>query len=571
MVIPDLPATFPPLKTLDTHPTNLPAQPTVLIGREQEIAAACGTLRRPDVRLLTLSGPGGTGKTRLALQVAAELLDDFEDGVYFVMLAPIRDPVLVLSAIVQTLGIRESSGRAQAESLKDYLREKRLLLLLDNFEQVVAAAPLVAELLAVAPRLKVLVTSRAALHLSGEREVAVPPLALPDRTRLPSLDRLTQYEAVRLFIERAQAVKADFAVTNDNAPAIAEICYQLDGLPLAIELAAARIKLFPPQALLARLGNRLKLLTGGARDLPQRQQTIRDTIAWSYDLLDAGEQALFARLGVFVGGWTLESTEAVCNADGDLSVEIMDGVAALVDQSLVRQNEGPDGEPRFTMLETIHEYALERLAGSGEIDVVWRRHAEYFLALAEAAEPHLRRHEQIAWLDRLEREHDNLQAALRWSLNRGEGETATQLAVALYEFWNVRHVSETRRWFEEILSRADMMSPTLLRAKALLTAGRVSDSYADQRTRFEESLAISQALDDKRGIADALHFLGNVTARQGDREGALARYEESLAIYRELGDKAGIAATLVSQAHLAFLQGEYERWVSPCQCCNRFR
>ncbi len=304
----DLPANFPPLVTLDQRSTNLPIQPTPLIGREQEVNAVRVLLQRSDVRLLTLIGPGGTGKTRLGLQVAAELLDDFVDGVWFINLAPLGDPTLVAGAIAQTLDINEGSGQPLVEGLKASLRAKRVLLLLDNFEQIVAAAPLVGELLTAVPGLKVLVTSRIPLHLYGEREHAVPPLALPDRRHLPPIERLTMYDAVRLFIERAEAAKADFTVTNENAPAVAEICYQLDGLPLAIELAAARVKLFPPQALLARLGNRLRMLTGGPYDRPARQQTLRNAIDWSYDLLDEGEKKLFARLGVFVGGATLETS-----------------------------------------------------------------------------------------------------------------------------------------------------------------------------------------------------------------------------------------------------------------------
>jgi predicted ATPase len=363
----DLPADFPPLVSLDRPTTNLPAQTTAFIGREREVVRVRELVRRSDVRLVTLTGPGGTGKTRLSIQVAAELLDEFRDGVWFVNLAPISDSALVISTIEQALGVREYGEQPLLDSLKSYLHGKRILLLLDNFEQVVDTAPAVAELLAAAPGLKVLITSRMPLRLMGEREFAVPPLALPDLKHLPAEpDRLAQYEAVRLFIERAHAVKADFAVTNENAPAVAEICYQLDGLPLAIELAAGRIKLFPPQALLKKLDSRLKLLTGGARDLPARQQTIRSTIDWSYELLDAGEQTLFARLGVFVGGCTIEAAEAVCSADGNLLIEVVDGIAALLDKSLLRQQEGVSGEPRLVMLETIREYALEQLEASGE-------------------------------------------------------------------------------------------------------------------------------------------------------------------------------------------------------------
>jgi predicted ATPase/class 3 adenylate cyclase len=435
LVAPDLPVDFPPLRTLEAYRTNLPTQPTALLGREQEVATVGDLLRRAGVRLVTLTGPGGIGKTRLALQVAAELLDDnaapllpqreremggegrFPNGIYFVNLAPISDPNLVATAIAQTLGVREQSGRSVLDSLQVYLRDRQMLLVLDNFEQVLQAAPDIAALLAAAPGVKILVTSRAVLKVRGEKEIAVVPLALPDPTQLPPLARLTQYAAVALFIERALDVQPDFAVTNENAPAVAEICARLDGLPLAIELAAARIKLFAPAALLSRLERRLPLLTGGPRDLPARQQTLRNTIDWSYHLLNAGEQTLFRRLGVFVGGWTLEAAAAVCNAEGDLSLAVLDGLAALVDQSLLRQEAATDGEPRFVMLELIREYALERLEQSGEADLVRRQHAGFFLEWAEKFEGFF--HTQWALEERLETDHDNFRAALTWALAGG--------------------------------------------------------------------------------------------------------------------------------------------------------
>jgi predicted ATPase len=431
LIAADLPTDFPPLETLDRHPNNLPVQPTPLIGRDAEVASLCSLLRRSDVCLVTLSGPGGVGKTRLALQVAAELLDDFDDGAYFVDLAPIGEVALVAPTIAQTLGVRETGNRRLLDSLKDYLREKQVLLVLDNFEHVVAAAPVVAEVLAAAPRLSVLVTSRVALHLRGEKEVVASPLALPDPQRLPPLAVLSQYAAVELFIERALDVQPNFAVTNENAPAVAEVCYRLDGLPLAIELAAARIKLFAPQTLLARLEKRLPLLTGGARDLPTRQQTLRNTIDWSYELLNAGEQTLFRRLAVFVGGCTLEAAQVICNVEGELAWDVVDGLAALLDQSLVQQGDGPDGEPRFTMLETIREYALEQLEAHSEADAVRRRHAEYYLALAETAQPQFQRAERYRWSERTESEHYNLRAALAWALEGGDVEIGGRLAVAL--------------------------------------------------------------------------------------------------------------------------------------------
>jgi predicted ATPase len=381
-----LPAEFPPLKTLDSRRNNLPAQPTPLVGRERELEEVLALLRSSDVRLLTLTGPGGTGKTRLGLQVAAELTDEFEDGVFFVALAAITDPALVPPTIARTLGLTESGNQPPGELLKGYLHDRQTLLLLDNFEQVLESASLLDGLLSAAPDLKVLVTSRTTLRLYGEHEFPVPPLSLPDPESLPRVERLTRYAAIRFFIDRAKAVRPDFSLTQENAPAVVEICARLDGLPLAIELAAARIKLLPPQAMLSRLDNRLKLLTGGARNLPERQRTLRSTIAWSYEMLEEGERTFFARLAVFSGGSTLEGIEAVCDAKGDLSVDALEGVSSLLDKSLLRQEEGLEGEPRFEMLETIHEFALEKFVESTYAEAIKRAHAEYFLALAERAE-----------------------------------------------------------------------------------------------------------------------------------------------------------------------------------------
>jgi len=366
LLAPELPSEFPPLRTLEAYRNNLPLQPTPLVGREKEVSEVCDLMRGEATRLLTLTGPGGIGKTRLALQAAADLLDDFPDGTFFVPLATLSEVELLLPAVAETLGVRETAEQPLDESLKDYLSERRMFLVLDNFEQVLEAAPAVTELLAGAPGLKVLATSRAPLGLYGEHVFPVPPLTLPDLERPPPLERLTQYEAVGLFVERAKAVKPDFKITNESAPAVAEICVRLDGLPLAIELAAARIKMLPPRAMLQRLTSRLKLLTGGARDLPERQRTLRATIEWSHTLLDEGEQLLFGRLAVFSGGRTLEAIEAICDAEGDLPVEAFDGVSSLLDKSLLRQEEGPDGEPRFVMLETVHEFAREKLGQRAE-------------------------------------------------------------------------------------------------------------------------------------------------------------------------------------------------------------
>jgi predicted ATPase/DNA-binding winged helix-turn-helix (wHTH) protein len=555
-----------PLKSLDRHPHNLPVQPTPLIGRKQVEAVVCGLLRRTDVRLLTLTGPGGTGKTRLGLQVASALLEDFESGVYFVPLAAIREPTLVVSTIAQTLGIREKAGQLLLDNLQESLQDKHLLLVLDNFEHVVAAAPLLAELLTTSPRLKCLVTSREILRLSGEHEFPVPPLELPDLRCLPAVDVLSQYAAVALFIQRALAVKPDFRMHNDNAPAVAEICVRLDGLPLAIELAAARLKLLPPQAMLARLGRRFDLLRGGARDAPDRHQSLRHAIAWSYNLLAADEQALFRRLAVFTGGCTLEAIEAVCQAVDDLAAgatpppEVLDRVASLVDKSLLRQEEQANGEPRFRMLETIREYGLECLTSSGEEPTGRHAHADYYRALVEAAEPALTGPEQAVWLDRLETEHDNLRAALRWAEESGEAETGLRLVGALYEFWLVRgHLREGREWLRRLLL-ATSSTRTLARAKVLTGAGHMAHNLGDYTaawTLFEEALAIWQEQGDQRGLATALNNLGWVAVHRGDYPAARALSEESLALWQALGDKGGMATALNNLGFVAYFQGEY--------------
>jgi predicted ATPase/class 3 adenylate cyclase/Tfp pilus assembly protein PilF len=562
LTAPGLPSEFPPLRTLEAYRNNLPLQPTPLVGREKEVAQVRNLLRDDETRLLTLTGPGGTGKTRLALQAAADLLEDFPDGTFFVPLATLTEAELFFSAVAETLGVRETAEQPLDETLKDYLGERRLLLLLDNFEQVLGAAPEVTELLAGAPGLKVLATSRAPLGLYGEHEFPVPPLSMPDLKRPPTLERLTQYEAVGLFVQRARALKPDFKVTNESAPAVAEICVRLDGLPLAIELAAARIKMLPPKAMLERFGSRLKLLTSGARDLPERQRTLRATIEWSFALLDEGEQLLFSRLAVFSGGRTLQAIEAICDEEGDLPVDSFEGVSSLVDKSLLRQEEGPNGEPRFVMLETVHEFAREKLGQSSEAEEIKRVHAQYFLTLAEEADPELRGPDQLEWLERLEVEHDNLRAALSWALGRKEAEVALRLGGALWGFWSMRvYQSEGRRWLEEALAIEEHVSPEV-RAMALAGAGRLASVQGDfdrAQQACEEGLELLAREEASEAKLKLLESLGWVASERGEHSQAKELYEESLALSREMGDTWWIAESLLGLAFVSHNRGDYER------------
>src|SRR5215208_2638945 len=562
LVSPDLPSEFPPLRTLDAYRNNLPLQPTPLVGREKEVAQVCDLLRSGETRLLTLTGPGGIGKTRVALQTAADLLEDFPDGTFFVPLATLTEAQLFSSAIAETLGVKETGEQPLDESLEDYLGERRMLLVLDNFEQVLGAAPAVTALLAGAPGLKVLATSRAPLALYGEHEFPVPPLTLPDLERPPPLERLTQYEAVGLFVERARAIKPDFEVTNESAPAVAEICVRLDGLPLAIELAAARIKMLPPQAMLQRLSSRLKLLTGGARDLPERQRTLRGAIEWSHALLEEGEKTLFALMAVFSGGRTLEAIEAVCDAGGDLLLDAFEGVSSLLDKSLLRQEEGPKGEPRFVMLETIHEYARERLQESGEAEEIGRGHIRYFLALAEEAAPELTGADQVSWMDRLEAEHDNFRAALSRSLEAGDAKSALRIGGALWRFWNVRgHFSEGRHWLGTGLSGGEA-APVVVRAEASLGLGYLELRQGDYGRAVEDleaSLSLYRGVGDRRGEAYALCFLGWIALDRSDLQRAQALLEESLALSRAAGTARDVSVALNALAMLNVYRGDYAR------------
>ena len=546
---------------------NLPVQPTPLIGREHEVEVACALLQDPGVRLVTLSGPGGVGKTRLALQLASILQHTFSDGLCFIPLAAIRDADLVLPATAQALGIpetRETGERSPLECLVMYLREKHILLLLDNFEQVVMAAPALAELLAGCHRLKILVTSRAVLHIRGEHEFTVAPLALPDLEHLPGSAPLSQNASVALFIQCARAALSDFKLTDTNARAIAEICIQLDGLPLAIELAAARVKLLPPQALLARLAHRFELLTGGARDMPARHQTLWNALAWSYDLLDVQEQRLFRRLSVFAGGCALDAVEAVCNAANDLASPVLDKVTSLLDKSLLQQLEREGNQPRLFVLETIREFGVERLAASSELDLTRRAHAAYYLSLVEQAEPHLTSAGEGQWLERLEREHENLRAALHWTIERGneDAQLALRMAGALWRFWWARgFLNEGRNFLQKALSQSRCSDP-VVQAKALNGAGMLAfyqDDYDQAEKLCGESLALFRELGDRRGIASSLNLLGQVAAWKSNYVAAAALEAESLALHRAIGDTWGIASSLCTLASVTTTQGEYAK------------
>jgi len=552
---PTLPADFPPLRSLSDRLHTLPYQATAFLGRDHDLARIVALLHDPTVRLVTLTGPGGTGKTRLALQAAAEVLDAYPDGVFFVPLAALTDARLVPSAVASGLGLREAGGPSPAEAVRQALAGKRLLLVLDNLEQVAEAAPFVGDLVAASPELQVLATSRVPLRLRAEHEYPVLPLGLPPRHGASPEEDLAS-PAVQLFVERAQAVKPGFILTPETAPAVAEIVRRLDGLPLAIELAAARVRILPPAALLARLEKRLPLLTGGPRDAPARQQTLRDAIGWSHDLLTPAEQTLYQRLAVFAGGAALEAVEAVANPEGQL--DVLAGLDRLVEHSLLRSVEGVDGEPRFTMMETIREYGLERLEERGEAEATRRAHADFFVALTAEAEPRLTGPEQGAWLERLEAEHDNLRAALGWTLAH-DAQTALRLAGSLSWFWRYRaHITEGRSWLERAVA-ASPDGTTRERVKALHGAGVLARQQSDNEQAavlLEEALMLAREVGDERGVADALASLGNLASEQGDLARAENLFTEALAQWRRLENTDGIAGELGSLALLALDRGD---------------
>jgi predicted ATPase/class 3 adenylate cyclase len=558
-----LAAEFPPPRALDARPGNLPVQLSSFVGREPEIAELERLLGQ--TRLLTLTGPGGSGKSRLALAVAADLLPTFRDGAWFVDLAPVTDPALVPAAVANALGAPEAGDRPVLEGVKEHLRDRDLLSVVDNFEQVAEAAPVLEELLGAAPGLRAIVTSRVVLSLRGEQEYAVPPLPVPDLDRLPGdLADLEALAAVQLFRERAAAASSRFALTAANAPVVAEITARLDGLPLAIELAATRTRVLTPEQILERLKRRLALLTSGSRSLPKRQQTLRAAIAWSYDLLTEAERRLFAGLSVFTGGWTFEAAEAVCEPEA-FGLDALDGLASLVDKSLVRRVE-PPGEPaRFSMLETIREFGLEQLEALADAGPLRRRHAEWFLALAVEAEPHLTAADQGEWLDRCDTEHANIRAALRWAVEATDAERAQAAAGALWRFWQQRgHLAEGRRWLQEVLAMPSGQGPTPARAKALAGAGGIA-WWIDQpaaRALYSEALAIERELGDPARLAEALYNQAFVVAAGDDLDAATGLLEESVALFRQAGDEPGVARAMVMLVVRDAVAGAWDRVIT---------
>lgn len=563
---PDLPSEFPPLRSLDNPalPNNLPQQVTSFIGRETEIAAVKSLLAK--THLLTLTGSGGCGKSRLTLQVAAEVLEDYPDGAWLVEFAPLSDSTLVPQTVATVLGVKEEASKPRMLTLVDFLKTKRLLLLLDNCEHLLSACAQLADaVIRTCPHVKILASSREGLGFAGEQTYLVPSLSLPPQPTHATPQSLSQYEAVRLFIERAMSVQSTFAVTNANAPALAQLCVQLDGIPLALELAAARVRSLAVEEINSKLDNRFRLLTGGSRTALPRQQTLRALMDWSYDLLNDQEKALFCRLSVFAGGWTLQAAEQICAGEDNGEAigepieewEVLDLLTSLVDKSLVVA-EQEEGQTRYRLLETVRQYARERLVERGEVEIVRERHQVFFVALAEAAEPHLRGPEQSDWLHRLETEHDNLRAALEGNNQKA----ALRIASVLWWFWYVRgYFYEGRGWLARVLAEANAQAHIPTRAKALLGAGVLAYSqgdYAEARRLYEESLALRRELGDKQNIAASLNNLAVLAYEQGDYAEARTLHEESLALRRELGDKQSIAASLNNLGLVAHLQDDYK-------------
>lgn len=549
----------PPRAQVQSISPSLPARPTRLIGRESELGTLTAWLHEHDVRLLTLTGPPGIGKTRLAVEVAHCLAGEFGDGAFFVDLTPIRDHALVASTVARTLGVREAPDRPILKYVLDFLAEKHILLVLDSFEQVIDAAPDVAALLDACPGVKILVTSREPLHLRWEREFPVASLTVPDLTRLPDPRELTVFPAIALFVDRARAVRPNFALDAETGPAVAEICARLDGLPLAIEMAAALVKALSPQTIVQRLERPLDLLRSSGRGLPRRHQTLRLAIAWSYELLPPSEQALFRRLAVFARGCTLETAAAVCDVQDQ--TELIERLVALVDKSLLLQEPQPDGSERFRVLESLRDFGLEQLSKTGELETTGRRHAEFFLEVAARAESGMRGADQKRWLNLMETEHDNFRAALAWALRGGDPELALGLAAALHWFWFLRgYLSEGRRWLDRVLSTSPQ--PSVNRARALTAAGLLAwaqGDYSQAAALLQDGLALSRHHGATWEAAYALHFLAHVADSQGNPARAVELYEESLKIFRETTETWGIALTLSCMGRATSRAGDYPR------------
>ncbi|MGE5250742.1 MAG: DUF4062 domain-containing protein [Bacteroidota bacterium] len=549
------------------HPrplTNLPFPRNSLLGRDRELAALCEWLGPQHAGLVTVTGTGGTGKSRLALEAALRLRDRFPDGAYLVPLTPVRDPARVIPAIAAILGLRENpQGLSTQEILFEYLRSKHMLLLLDNFEQVLDAAPEISRLVEACPGLQLLVTSRAPLHLRAEREFVLQPLKVPAPADAGDPERLSQYAAVELFIQRAQAVQPDFQVTNENAPAVAEICARLEGLPLAIELAASRIRLLRPEQLLKRLGHRFDLLRGGTRDLPERQQTLRRTISWSYDLLSKPAQALFRRLSVFSGGWSLEAAEAVCNPDGDLGASILEEMEALVDMSLITPVAGLEDQQRFTMLESIHEYALERLVESGELPGVRELHARCFLEFVREVEPRIRTAERLRWRGVLEQDFENIRSVLRWGLEDSAGRLAAQqIAIQLEYFWPFcGYLREGLEYVQQFTALMDSDTPPAIRADLLGFSGiygLIISGKADSLPLLQEGVAYARQAGDRKILARCLQWSGLAAMAGGNLPAAVQELQESLVLLRELGDNWSQVLSLLWLSEVQRVSGEVD-------------
>jgi predicted ATPase/class 3 adenylate cyclase len=560
LLLPDLPAIFPPLRSAPDFAHNLPARLTRFIGRDREMAELKRLLTSS--RLVTLTGAGGCGKTRLALQVAGDLLADNADGVWLVELAPLADPALVPQAVGAVLGVREVPGRPLDQTLCEYLRSRQLLLVLDNCEHLITACAHLAEALVHAcPDLRILATTREALGITGETPYNIPPLSLPNARQQPDREGLLQSDAVRLFVDRAATALPTFTVTDQNASAVAQVCYRLDGIPLALELAAGRVKVLPVEQIAARLDDRFRLLTSGSRTALPRQQTLRALIDWSYDLLPDEERALLQRLSVFAGGWTLEAAEAVCAGGGVEEWQVLDLLSRLVEKSLVVVDEDAAGQGRYRLLETVKQYSQDRLEETAEAEAVRSRHRDWYLALAEQAESQLRGPAQDVWLNRLEAEHANLRAALSWCAEEEGAESRLRLAGALWWFWDVRgYLTEGREHLVQLLSQQGGANRTAARARVLFGAGMLAGRQGDYGaacSSFAESVAIFREVQDRRGLSLAVSVLGIMQYEQGDRVAARAMQEESVALARESGDQWSLAWALLNMGEIARCEGDY--------------